>query len=99
MTAPDTALHVVATIPVRPDAVAEARPILEALETATRAEDGCLDYAAYTSSEDGVMVTVETWRAEADLDAHMATPHIATAIGAVTPLLAGEIVIHRLAPL
>lgn len=98
-TEPSSPLHVVATIPVRPDALDEGRDVLAELVAATRAEEGCLSYDGYVSSEDGVLVTIESWRAEADLDAHMTTPHIARAFERVGPLLAGEVVIHRLAAL
>ena len=90
----------VATIPVTPEAVEEARAALGALVAATREEEGCLRYDAYESAAaPGTFVTVETWRAQADLDAHMRTPHIAAAFAALDGKLAGDVAIHPLAPL
>lgn len=93
-------LHVVATIPIRADGVPLARTALAELAEATRAEDGCLAYAAYESgATPGLFVIVEEWRAQADLDQHMTTPHIARAFEVLGPHLEGEVAIHPLQPL
>ena len=93
-------LQVVATIPVKPDAVEEVRAALATLVAATREEEGCLRYDAFESAAaPGTFVTVETWRAQADLDAHMASPHVAAAFGALGDNVAGEVAIHPLTPL
>lgn len=42
-------LHVVATIPAKPEFVDELRPVIATLAEATRAEEGCLAYDAYES--------------------------------------------------
>lgn len=90
-------LHVVATIPVKPEFADELRPVIATLAEATRGEEGCIAYDAYESqSAPGVFVTVETWRAQDDLDAHMKTDHIATALGALEGKGAGDIAIHPL---
>lgn len=94
-----TDIGVVATIPIRPDAAEAAKPHLLELAAGTRAEEGNLSYELSESvSTPGVFVTVERWRGEADLDAHMKTDHIARAFAALTPLLAGEVAIHPLKP-
>jgi quinol monooxygenase YgiN len=41
-------------------------------------------------------VTVESWRSQADLDAHLRTTDIATALAAADGHLAGDIAIHPL---
>ena len=75
---PADALHVVATIPIDPAKSTEAAAALSELAAATLGEEGCYAYDVYESAAaPGVFVTVEAWRAQADLDAHMATPHIA----------------------
>ena len=90
-------LHVVATIPTDPAASDAVRAGLADLIAATRAEEGCLAYAAYESSAvPGTYVTVEEWREQADLDAHMQTPHIAQAFDTLGPVLLGEVVVHPL---
>ncbi len=93
-------LHVVATIPIRADAVELARTALAELAEASRAEEGCLTYAAFESgAAPGLFVTVEEWRAQSDLDQHMTTPHIARAFEVLGPHLEGEVSIHPLQPL
>ncbi len=73
-------LRVVATIPTDPSAAEAVRAGLAEPVAATLAEDGCLAYEAYESRRSpGVFVTIETWRGQDDLDAHMQTPHIAKA--------------------
>lgn len=95
-----TTLHVVATIPIRADSVELARTALAELATVTRTEEGCVAYAAFESgAAPGVFVTVEEWRAQADLDQHMTTPHIARAFEVLGPHLEGEVAIHPLQPL
>lgn len=94
-----TELHVVATIPVRPEAVDEVRRALETLAAATRSEDGCLAYDLFESaSTPGTFVTLERWTDSAALDAHMGTPHVAAAFEAAGEALTGEVSIHPLRP-
>lgn len=93
-------LQVVATIPTDPAHREAVQAGLTELVTATRAEDGCLAYTAYESATaPGVFVTVETWRSQADLDAHMQTAHIARAFEVLGAALVGEVAIHPLTPL
>ncbi|UJH70207.1 putative quinol monooxygenase [Ornithinimicrobium sp. INDO-MA30-4] len=74
-------LHVVAQIPTNPEMGDAVRAGLAELASATQSEDGCLAYTAYESAvAPGVFITVEEWRSQADLDAHMTTPHIAKAL-------------------
>jgi quinol monooxygenase YgiN len=49
----------------------------------TRAEHGCLAYDLFESaSMPGTFITVELWRDQSDVDAHMQTAHIAAALAA-----------------
>lgn len=90
-------LHVVATIPIKPESADEARAALQTLVAATREEEGCVSYELFESAaEPGLFFTVEAWRGQADLDAHMGTDHIAAAFEVAGPLLAGEVKIHPL---
>lgn len=92
-------LHVVATIPVRPEAVEKVRGALGDLVTATRAEEGCLAYDLYESAAaPGTFVTVERWTDQAALDAHMTQPHVAAAFAAADGALSGDVAIHPLRP-
>lgn len=61
-----------------PERLAEARPAMERVVAATRAEDGCL---AYSYAEDlldpGLIRVSELWESRAHLAAHFAAPHMA----------------------
>lgn len=92
-------LHVVATIPAKSGSEDAVRDILSTFSAATRQEDGCLSYDLFESaSAPGTFVTVERWRGQDDLDAHLKTPHIAEAMQASADHLSGEIAIHPLRP-
>ncbi len=92
-------LHVVATLPTKPESADIVREALTTLVTATREEEGCLSYDMYESvSAPGTFVTIERWRGMDDLDAHMATPHIAAAIAATGDHLTGDLAVHPLTP-
>lgn len=55
-----------------------ARPVMARMVTATRAEDGCIQYAfAEDVLEPGLIHISELWRDAAALDAHRETPHMA----------------------
>lgn len=59
------------------DAFAAAKPMMEKVITATRAEDGCLLYAYSRDAIDPELVRVaEKWRDRAALDAHFRTAHM-----------------------
>lgn len=92
-------LRVVATIPAKPESADAIREALVRLAEATRAEDGCVDYVLYESAAvPGTFVTVETWRSQEDLDAHMTSPHVGEAFAAADGHLAGDVAIHPLLP-
>lgn len=95
-----TTLRVVATIPTNPEMGDAVRAGLAELVAATREEEGCVEYDAFESSATpGVFVTIEAWRSQEDLDAHMTTPHIAKAFEVLGGALAGDVAIHPLSPL
>ena len=71
-------LIVAGTVRVPPQNLADFRPHMLAMLTATRAEDGCLDYAyAEDVAEPGLIRVFELWRDQAALDAHFQAPHLA----------------------
>lgn len=60
------------------DAVEAWKGPAEAMLIATRAEDGCIDYAyALDAIEPGLVHVAEKWRDRAALEAHFAMPHMA----------------------
>ena len=59
------------------------------METATRAEEGCITYAfSVDLSDDTTIRVIERWRSMDDIRSHMASPHMAEfnqAMGAIRP--------------
>lgn len=92
-------LPVVAVITAKEGSADVVREALTALVVPTRDEDGCLSYALYESDQPGVFVTVESWRQPSDLEAHMASDHIARTFAVAGEALAGAPVIHSLTPI
>ena len=76
-------LTVVAVLTAKPGSEAVLQNALESLVEPTRAEEGCLSYELHHSVTDPTtFITIEQWRGQSDLDAHMQTPHIAQALQA-----------------
>lgn len=89
-------LNVVATIPAKAGFEKEVAAALSKLATATLDEPGCVSYVLYESEAvPGTFVTIETWKSQADLDAHMTAPAIQEAMATAGEHL-GELVIHPL---
>lgn len=96
---PMTDLHVVATIPIKTEAAEQAATALAELAVATRAEEGCLSYDLYESlAVPGTFVTVELWRSQQDLDAHLASPHVEQALTDYAEQMTGPVAVHPLRP-
>jgi len=65
----------------------------------TRAEPGCTSYELFSSAADpATFITVETWTSQADLDAHLQSPHVAEALRVSGDHLAQAPGIHPLRP-
>ncbi len=93
-------LPVVATITAKPGSETIVHDALRALVAPTRREDGCLSYELYRSLADPtVFVTVEQWRGQADIDAHLQSPHLAEALSVAGDHLAVPPAIHPLQPI
>ncbi|MEV7612498.1 putative quinol monooxygenase [Streptomyces sp. NPDC089799] len=61
----------------KPERVDELRTVLASFVEPTREEPGCLEYHFHEDrAEPGVFVFYEAWRSEADLEAHLALPHM-----------------------
>ena len=92
-------LPVVAVLVAKAGQEQVLRSALTDLVAPTRGEEGCLSYDLYESgSAPGTFVTVESWRAQADLDAHLQTPHVQAALAAAGDALDGAPGIHPLHP-
>jgi quinol monooxygenase YgiN len=74
-------LIVVATIRAKPGKEAEVQALLQGLSSPTHQEPGCHLYALHRSLEDPrKFVFVEKWAGEAELSAHLNSPHIVSAM-------------------
>nr|WP_321512542.1 putative quinol monooxygenase [uncultured Hyphomonas sp.] len=66
------------TVRVPADRIEAARPAMETMIRASRAEAGCLDYAYSLDVLDpGLVRVTERWESRAALQAHFAAPHMA----------------------
>jgi len=92
-------LQVVAVLVAKPGSEEVVRGALTALVPPTRQEPGCLAYdLSESAAAPGTFLTVERWREQADLDAHLQTPHVQQALAAAGDALAGAPGIHPLVP-
>lgn len=92
-------LSVVAVLIAKSGGEDAVRDALSALVAPTREEEGCLSYELYESAAAaGTFVTLERWRAQADLDAHLQTAHVQQALVAAGEALAAPPGVHPLVP-
>ncbi len=93
-------LNVVAVITAKPGGEAIVEEALKTLVVASRDDRGCLSYDLFASdSTPGTFVTIERWQSQEDLDAHMASSHIADVITVAGDHFDGFPAIHTLRPL
>lgn len=92
-------LNVIAVIVAKEGSETLVREALQSLVEPTLQEEGCLAYALNESAATpGTFLTYETWRAQADLDAHLETPHVQQALTTAFDALAAPPAIHPLLP-
>ncbi|MBZ5661469.1 MAG: antibiotic biosynthesis monooxygenase [Acidobacteriia bacterium] len=85
-------LTVIARIRAKAGQQGRLRQQLLSLVTPTRAEPGCVCYDLHESNtEPGLFVFYETWKTEADLDAHFQTPHMQAFHARIPDLVEGAI--------
>ena len=90
-------LDVVAVITAKPGSEAIVETALSVLAGASKEDRGCLGYELFASdSTAGTFVTIEKWQSQEDIDAHMASSHIAEFITAAGDHLDGFPAIHTL---
>jgi quinol monooxygenase YgiN len=71
-------LLIVGTVRLPPKKLEEARPAMQRMVAASRAEDGCMEYCyAEDIGDPGLIHVKEMWRDQAALDLHFGSPHIA----------------------
>jgi len=70
-------LLIVGTVRLPPENLSKARPVMEAMVLASRAEDGCEEYSyAEDVLERGLIHVKEIWRDQRALDRHFVSEHI-----------------------
>ncbi len=70
-------LIIAGTVRVPPQNLAGIKPHMDAMLTASRAEDGCIEYSyAEDVAEPGLVRVFEVWRDQAALDAHFASDNM-----------------------
>ena len=71
-------LLIIGTVRLPPDKIVDARPAMERMISASRAEPGCLEYSyAQDILDAGLIHVKEVWRDRAALDEHFRSAHIA----------------------
>ena len=69
---------VIGSFRIPPNMVEIVRPVMEAMITASRAEEGCIEYSyALDVMDEGLVRVSEKWRDREALEAHFRTAHIA----------------------
>ena len=72
-------LLIIGTVRLPLAKLAEAKPVMERMISASRAEPGCIEYSyAQDVLDAGLIHVKEVWRDRAALDAHFASLHIAS---------------------
>jgi quinol monooxygenase YgiN len=75
---------VIARFQPRPDRLDEFIALLEDVQEASRADDGCLNYGYYSNVTDPMSyIAVEEWRDMAALEDHLRQPHVLRLIAAL----------------
>ncbi len=81
-------LTVIAYMSAAPGKREELRQALEALVEPTSKEKGFINYDLHQSIQDpDLFMLYENWESEADLDAHLAAPHLQDFAGRIPELL------------
>lgn len=90
-------VDVVAVIKAKPGSEPIVEDALKALVGPSRSDGGCISYDLFASeSTPGTYVTIERWQSKEDLDADMASPHLAAAVTAAGDHFDGFPAIHIL---
>jgi quinol monooxygenase YgiN len=72
-----TPVTVIASFQARPGKEADLCAALTGLLAPTRKESGCLNYDLHVSADNpGRFLFHENWSSQADLDAHLKSPHL-----------------------
>lgn len=90
---------VIARVEVRPDAWETFVEAAAACIEATRREPGCLGYEFHESlTQPGRFMSFESWETRADIDRHMASPHVVAFLEAARACVTAPPVIEVVEP-
>jgi quinol monooxygenase YgiN len=92
-------IHVVVKLQARADKAETLRKALEALVEPTRKEKGCRRYQLLQDRQNPLVLTfLEEWETQADLDTHLALPHLQKLFAQLPELLTAppEISLNKL---
>lgn len=82
---------VVGSFRIPPSMIEVVRPAMGAMISASRAEEGCIEYAyGFDALDEGLVRVSEKWRDRAALEAHLRTAHIAEWRAQVSALAMSE---------
>ena len=82
---------VIGSFRIPPSMIDVVRPVMEAMITASRAEEGCIEYSyALDVLDEGLVRVSEKWRDREALEAHFRTAHIAEWRAQVSALAVSE---------
>src|ERR1017187_4706468 len=85
-------LTLIAQVRAKAGQHARLRQELQGLVAPTLAEPGCVCYDLHESNtEPGLFLFYETWKTQADLDAHFQMPHMAAFLAKLPELVEGPI--------
>ena len=88
---------IIGTVTAKPETRDELLALLRAQVVPTRAEPGCFTYDFHVDAADPCcFVFYENWRTQADLDAHLAMPHLFPLFSQLERLLAKPVDIRHL---
>ena len=88
---------IIGTVTARPETRGELLAMLTAQVAPTREEPGCLNYDFHVDADDPCcFVFYENWQSQADLDAHLAMPHLAPLFSQLGRLLAKPVDVRHL---
>jgi quinol monooxygenase YgiN len=89
-------VYVVAKLQARPGKEEGLREMLEALIEPTKKEQGCRRYLLMQDRQNPMVLTIlEEWDTEADLNTHLALPHLQKVFAQLPDLLAAPLDVVR----
>jgi quinol monooxygenase YgiN len=90
-------VDVVAVITAKPGSEPLVEAALKELTASSKNDQGCLSYDLFVSaSAPATFITIERWASQEDIDAHMASPHIAKVVAVAGEHFDGLPAIHTL---